>query len=53
MNLPAQDWVVNATEEAMTRILSHAKKVRPPNTEEFTFRAFFMTAAERLNAPDF
>ena len=39
------DWVPDVTLEAMRRILTHAAKVGLSNTDEFTFRAFFMAAA--------
>jgi hypothetical protein len=48
------DWVPEATRLAMARILDHAGKVGLANTEEFTFRAFFMAAAwELLDKPRF
>ncbi|MBY3552580.1 hypothetical protein [Modestobacter lapidis] len=38
----------------MTRVLAHAEKVGLANTEEFTFRASFMSAAhDRLGCPRF
>ena len=38
----------------MARILDHAGKVGLANTEEFTFRSFFMAAAyELLDKPRF
>ena len=45
------DWVVDATAEAVRRLLEHAGKVGLANTEEFTLRAMFMAAAhDRLTA---
>ncbi|MCZ2807591.1 hypothetical protein O2W18_20995 [Modestobacter sp. VKM Ac-2983] len=40
-----KEWVPEVTLEAMRRISAHAEKVGPTNTDEFTFRAFFMAAA--------
>jgi hypothetical protein len=42
------DWVPDVTREAMRRLLVHADKVRLPNTDECTLRAFFMAAAHDL-----
>jgi hypothetical protein len=42
------DRVVAATHEALVRLLEHAGKVGLANTEEFTFRSFFMAAAHDL-----
>jgi hypothetical protein len=42
------DWVPDVTREAMRRLLAHAEKVRLPNTDECTLRAFFMAAAHDL-----
>lgn len=48
------EWVPQATRLAMVRILDHAEKVCLANTEEFTFRSFFMAAAyELLDRPRF
>lgn len=48
------EWVPEATSLAMTRILEHAELVGLANTEEFTFRSFFMAAAcELLDKPRF
>src|SRR3954468_22776393 len=48
------EWVPEVTREAMVRILDHSEKVGLANTEEFTFRAFFMAAAhDRLATPRF
>jgi hypothetical protein len=38
------EWVPDVTSEAMRRVCEHADKVGLTNTEEFTFRAFFMAA---------
>jgi len=46
--MTSQQWVPDATRTAMTRILEHADKVGLANTEEFTFRSFFMAAAHEL-----
>jgi hypothetical protein len=45
------DWVTEVTEEAMRRLMAHADKVGLHNTEEFTLRAFFMSAAHDLLVP--
>ncbi len=45
------DWVPHVTEEAMRRLMAHADKVGLHNTEEFTLRAFFMSAAHDLLLP--
>src|SRR5687768_9496131 len=42
------EWVPDATREAMRRASEHAAKVRQTNTDEFTFRAFFMTATHDM-----
>jgi hypothetical protein len=48
------EWIPEATRVAMARILDHAGKVGLANTEEFTFRSFFMAAAyELLDKPRF
>lgn len=48
------EWVPEATRLAMVRILEHAELVGLANTEEFTFRSFFMAAAcELLDKPRF
>ncbi|GAA3251057.1 hypothetical protein GCM10017691_63540 [Pseudonocardia petroleophila] len=48
------EWVPEATRLAVVRILEHAELVGLANTEEFTFRSFFMTAAcELLYKPRF
>ncbi|WP_214364598.1 hypothetical protein [Pseudonocardia sp. H11422] len=48
------EWVPEATSLAMARILEHAELVGLANTEEFTFRSFFMAAAcELLDKPRF
>jgi hypothetical protein len=45
MRVSQMEWVPEVTSEAMRRIAAHAEKVGPTNTDEFTFRAFFMAAA--------
>jgi hypothetical protein len=48
------EWVTEATRRAMVRIAEHAELVGLANTEEFTFRSFFMAAAfELLDRPRF
>ena len=48
------EWVTEATRRAMVRIAEHAELVGLANTEEFTFRSFFMAAAcELLDMPRF
>lgn len=48
------EWVPEATRLAMIRTLEHAELVDIANTEEFTFRSFFMAAAcEVLGKPRF
>jgi len=47
-------WVTAVTEAAVERLLEHASRVGLQNTEEFTFRSFFMAcAASHLDMPVF
>jgi hypothetical protein len=41
------DWVIDATKEAVGAMNDHAALVELPNTDEATFRAFFMAALKR------
>ena len=45
------DWLLDATRSAFDRLIAHAALVDLPNTDEFTFRSFFM-AALREGRPD-
>jgi hypothetical protein len=48
------EWVPEVTLEAMVRVLAHAEKLGLTNTDESTFRAFFMAAAhDGLGTPRF
>jgi hypothetical protein len=46
--MSSADWVVAATDKALARLLDHVGKVGLANTEEFTFRSFFVGAAHDL-----
>jgi len=51
---PSPGWVPGVAREAVVRLLDHADVVGLENTEEFTYRAFFMAAAHRrLQDPTF
>ncbi|TNM67610.1 hypothetical protein FHN55_09155 [Streptomyces sp. NP160] len=52
--LAAPGWVPGAAREAMVRLLGHAEGFGLENTEEFTYRSFFMASAHvRLEQPIF